>query len=248
MPREVRVGSSGTCPVLQLGLCPAPGTCQENQLGRVVNSGHVTTLCRSGGGARLGRDAPAQRFPDDPHVALRAELGEDAGDIGLDADHWQARHHNLASAPRPATNAQTPGACSRSGYSCTSGSAPIGPAQARAISRVGRNAGRTSSSRTVVTSEGGPRVGSGRRAGGLREPPRRWRPGGRAGFRCRLGLSQVRWARHGRDLGCWLIVASMPQRRRSRLSTVPCAIFSRTSGARSRRSNQSRARRLSASG
>ena len=74
MPREVRAGSSGACPVLRLGLCPAPGTCQENQLGRAVNSGHVTTLSRSGGGARLGRDALAQRLPDDLHAALRAEL------------------------------------------------------------------------------------------------------------------------------------------------------------------------------
>ena len=32
----------------------------------------------------LGRDAVAQRLPDDLHPALRAELGEDAGDIGLD--------------------------------------------------------------------------------------------------------------------------------------------------------------------
>ena len=132
MPGEVRVGSSGTCPVLRLGLCPAPGIGQENQLGRAVNSGHVTTLCRSGG-ARLGRDALAQRLPDDLHAALRAEPGEDAGAIGLDGDHRQARHHNLASAPRPVTNAQTPGARSRSGYSCTCGSAPIGPAQTRVI-------------------------------------------------------------------------------------------------------------------
>jgi hypothetical protein len=63
MPREVRVGSSGACPVLRLGPYPAPGTCQENQLGRAVNSGHVTTLCRSGGGARLGRDPPGAAPP-----------------------------------------------------------------------------------------------------------------------------------------------------------------------------------------
>jgi hypothetical protein len=43
-------------------------------------------------------------------------------------------------------------------------------------------------------------------------------------------------------------VPDVAQRRPSRLSAVPWAIFSRTSGARSRRSNQSRARRLSASG
>jgi NADPH:quinone reductase-like Zn-dependent oxidoreductase len=44
---------------LRLGLCPAPGTGLDNQPRRAVNSGHVTTLCRSGGGwcARLGRDA-----------------------------------------------------------------------------------------------------------------------------------------------------------------------------------------------
>jgi hypothetical protein len=65
MPREVRVGSSGACPVLQLGLCPVPGTGQDNQPRRAVNSGHVTTLCRSGGGwcARLGRDAPGAAPP-----------------------------------------------------------------------------------------------------------------------------------------------------------------------------------------
>jgi hypothetical protein len=34
--------------------------------------------------AGLRRDAVAQRLPDDLHPALRAELGEDAGDIGLD--------------------------------------------------------------------------------------------------------------------------------------------------------------------
>jgi NADPH:quinone reductase-like Zn-dependent oxidoreductase len=44
---------------LRLGMCPAPGTGLDNQPRRAVNSGHVTTLCRSGGGwcARLGRDA-----------------------------------------------------------------------------------------------------------------------------------------------------------------------------------------------
>ena len=34
--------------------------------------------------AGLRRDAVAQRLPDDVHPALRPELGEDAGDIGLD--------------------------------------------------------------------------------------------------------------------------------------------------------------------
>ena len=34
--------------------------------------------------AGLRRDAVAQRLPDDLHPALRAKLGEDAGDIGLD--------------------------------------------------------------------------------------------------------------------------------------------------------------------
>jgi hypothetical protein len=34
--------------------------------------------------AGLRRDAVAQRLPDDLHPALRPELGEDAGDIGLD--------------------------------------------------------------------------------------------------------------------------------------------------------------------
>jgi hypothetical protein len=79
MPTQVRVGSSGACPVLQLGLCPVPGTGQDNQPRRAVNSGHVTTLCRSGGGccARLGRDAPSAAPPrrSPPGPSCRARPG-----------------------------------------------------------------------------------------------------------------------------------------------------------------------------
>jgi hypothetical protein len=67
-------------------LCPVPGILQWNPLGGAVSSGHMTTLSRlcTGRPSRSGEMPPAQRLTGDLHPALRAELGEDAGDVGLD--------------------------------------------------------------------------------------------------------------------------------------------------------------------